>query len=230
MKLSKLALASLMCVCCVGTGVLSSVVLSHLTVSRMPAAPQIITAQANTSDRVDGYLTCTGYVDTNLEALYVLDSTTGILSAGVLSKNSKSASFQARYQGNVNLDLEKAITFMSKAGNSGSSKRSSSSSSRNKKKRDANSELQQQVAMAMPSEPKYIMTCGVHDMPGTGQTRPGASALYVTEVNTGLTLVYVLPWNASAHSSNVPVSLPITYYTIDRFLVPMVTEEAVDEE
>ncbi len=230
MKLSKLALVSLMCACCVGTGVLSSVTLSHLTTSRTPVASQIITARANTSDRVEGYLTCTGYVDVGIEALYVLDSTTGILSAGVLSKNSKSASFQAKYQGNVNMDLEKAITFLSQAGNAASGNSSKRSSSRNKKKRNAASELQQQVAMAMPSEPKYIMTCGMHDMPGTGQTRPGSSALYVTEVNTGLTLVYILPWNSSAHSSNVPVSMPLTYYTIDRFLVPMVTEEAVDEE
>ncbi len=228
MKLSKLALISMMCACCVGTGVLSSVTLSCLTASRRPDASETITVQANTSDRVDGYLTCTGTVDAGIEALYLLDSTTGILSAGVLSKNAKSASFQARYQGNVNLDLEKAITFMSKAGNSGSSKRSSSS--RNKKKRDAASELQQQVAMAMPSEPKYIMTCGVHDIPGTGQTRPGASALYVTEVNTGLTLVYILRWNASAHSSNVPVSMPLQCYMFDRFLAPMVMEETVDEE
>lgn len=225
MKLSNFTLGSLLCACCIGTGVLSCVATSLLVPAR---APEVTVARANTSDRVDGYLTCTGYVDANLEAFYLLDSSTGLLSAAVLSKNSSSQSFQAKYQGNVNVDLEKAITILNAKGGAGKKAPSSSSSSRSRKNKK--NVVAQSVSMMLPSEPKYVMTSGVHDMPGTGATRPGVSALYVTEVNTGLTLVYVLPWNSSAHSSNVPVTSPLTYYAIDRFLIPMVTEESVEEE
>lgn len=224
MKISNLALVSLLSACCVGTGIFSGLAVSR-TAPAPSQTPAVMVARANTSDRVDGYLTCTGYVDAGLEAVYLLDSTTGVLSAGVLSKNSNSAGFQARYQGNVNTDLERAITIMNKGGAGNKKSKSSARSSKSRK----NSETQQ-VAMMLPSEPKYIMTAGTHDIPGTNAVRPGASALYVTEVNTGLTMVYILPWNPSAHSGNVPVSTPITYYTIDRFLVPMVTEDSVDAE
>lgn len=224
MKISNLALVSMLTLCSVGTGIFSSLAVSRW-VPAPASAPAVTVARANTSDRVDGYLTCTGYVDVGIEAVYILDSTTGVLSAGVLSKNSNSAGFQARFQGNVYTDLERAIKYMN-SGTAGKKTKSSRTSSSKSRKNEEN----QQIAMMLPSEPKYIMTAGMHDIPGTNSIRPGLSALYVTEVNTGLTLVYILPWNPSAHSGNVPMSRPITYYTIDRFLIPMVTEDSVEGE
>ncbi len=223
MKRSNTIVCSLICAGCIATGVISSIATTFLTEK---AAPEVTVARANTSDRVDGYLTCTGYIDAGVEALYVLDSSTGLLSAGVLSKSTPN--FQAKYQGNVNADLAKAIKFMSARAEK-TTKRTSSRSSRTSK-RNRNDEGNAAAEMMLPSEPRYMMTAGMHDMPGTGMRRPGASALYVTEVNTGLTLVYILPWSSAAHSSNTPVSEPIQAYAIDRFLIPMVTEEAVEEE
>lgn len=203
--------------CCVATGVLSAWVVTE----REPEAPLQCVARAATSDRVDGYLTCTGFVDSGIEAVYVLDSTTGMLSVGVLSRNGRA--FQARYSGNVVVDLERAITAINKTAADASPKRPSS----RRKKGDI--EIPQ-GAIAIPTEPKFIMACGTHDMISSGTLRPSASALYVTEVNTGLIMVYVLPWNATAHSSGTPFASPITYYAVDRFLIPMVTEEVISEE
>lgn len=222
MKRSNTIICSLICVGCIATGVISSIVTTFLTEK---SAPEITVARANTSDRVDGYLTCTAPIDAGIEALYVLDSSTGLLSAGVLSKSTRN--FQAKYQGNVNMDLAKAIKFMSSQAEK-STKRNSRTSRSSKKNRNEDAAVSAETLL--PSEPRYIMTAGLHDMPGTGMRRPGASALYVTEVNTGLTLVYLLPWSSAAHSSNTPVSEPIQAYAIDRFLIPMVTEEAVEEE
>ncbi|MDO4569004.1 MAG: hypothetical protein Q4D38_01305 [Planctomycetia bacterium] len=205
-------------ICCVATGVVSSLFVSNYRSSEAQNFPAALLA--NTSDRLDGYLTCTGYVDAGVEAVYVLDSTTGMLSVGVLSKHPAARGFQARYQGNVLMDLEKAITVLNRQATGG--KKSSSRSKRGV------TDIPQ-VALAMPAEPKYIMSVGSHDITSTGNTRFGASALYVTEVNTGLMFVYILPWNPTAHSSNSPVAMPISYYTIERFLVPMVVEESVDE-
>lgn len=225
MKPLNLMIVSLLSVCCAVVGALSVIFISGMD-SRSTEQTQPMIARANTSDRVDGYLTCTGYVDPGVEALYLLDSSTGLLRAGVLSKNPQSPGFQAMYQGNVNMDLEKIIRMAGKMNNSrnSSAKKSSSRSRKNQKANDEN-----MTNTVMPSEPKYIMTSGVHDMPGSGIRQPGTSALYVTEVNTGITLVYILPWSSSAHSSNTPVQETISSFTFYRFLVPMIMEESVDE-
>ena len=226
MKFSKFGLISLICACCIGTGILAGAVVLML---QPKTQPNPLLVRANTSDRVDGYLTCTGYVEGGLEAVYVLDSTTGILSVGVLSRIPQSPGFQAIYQGNVNADLEKVILTMSKVGNTGrKSGRSSSSSKRNRK--DTEDAVVNSVPM-IPSEPKYIITSGTHDMVNQGSGfRPAVSALYVTECNTGITLVYVLRWNPSAHSANQQINLPLTFFTFHRFLTPMVMEEGVEVE
>jgi hypothetical protein len=115
---------------------------------------------------------------------------------------------------------------MSGSGQKGN--RSSSSTSKRNKKKELEGAAANSALMA-PSEPKYIITSGTHDIMNQGSgIRPGASALYVTECNTGITLVYVLPWNVAAHSNNTPFSSPITYFTFYRFLSPMVTEEGAD--
>ncbi|MCR5163144.1 MAG: hypothetical protein K6C40_03905 [Thermoguttaceae bacterium] len=229
MKFSKLSLISLICACCIGTGILAGA----LVLMFQPQTQQnpLLTVRANTSDRVDGYLTCTGYVDAGVEAVYVLDSTTGMLSAGVLSRNPKAPGFQATYQGNVNADLEKVITIASKMSNAGRKyNRPSSSSSSKRNRREAEGAAANNALMA-PAEPKYIITSGSHDIMHQGSgIRPGASALYVTECNTGITLVYVLPWNTAAHTNNMPYSSPITYFTFYRFLSPMVMEEGADAD
>lgn len=227
MKFSKLGLISLICACCIGTGLLAGAVV--LMFQPQTQSNPLLTVRANTSDRADGYLTCTGYVEGGIEAVYVLDSTTGVLSAGVLSKNPKAPGFQALYQGNVNADLEKVIMIASKMSGSGQKgNRSSSSTSKRNKKKELEGAAANSALMA-PSEPKYIITSGTHDIMNQGSgIRPGASALYVTECNTGITLVYVLPWNVAAHSNNTPFSSPITYFTFYRFLSPMVTEEGAD--
>lgn len=200
---------------CVATGVISSLLCVRFLPQKVAwnLGKEIPVALAATSDRVDGYMTCTAPVDGGNEAVFVLDSTTGLLSAGVLSK--VSPTFQSRYQGNVHADLRKAVGFLNNRGKKGSSR----------------SKKTTKQMIQLPQEPKYIMTTGIHSVVGQGGSiRPGASALYVTEINTGLMLVYILPWNPSSFTSNSPFNAPLTYYTVDRFVMPMVMEEVVEEE
>ncbi|MDO4574500.1 MAG: hypothetical protein Q4D98_04740 [Planctomycetia bacterium] len=197
----------------VGTGIFSGLMVGKCLQGNTQSA--IPTAQA-ACDRIDGYITLTMPVDGASEAVVVIDSTTGMLSAGVLSKMPNSG-FQSRFQGNLNADLQKAITYF----NNKAAKMTRKSS----KKKGA------QPLIQMPQEPKYIVTSGAESIVGrTTEVRPSVGALYVTEVNTGIMLVYILPWNQAMFSSNTPYAAPLTYYHIDRFVVPMVVEESVDEE
>lgn len=222
MKRSNLTVFVFAGLCCICTGIFSS---TFTTILLSDKTPEITIAKASTSDRVDGYLTCTAPIDAGIDALYLLDSSTGLLKAGVLAKNAPT--FQAQYTGNVTIDLAKVVALANGGKGMGEEKKSSRSSSRRKK---TSKKQPKMPAVMMPSEPKYIMSAGLHDIPGTGQTRPGASALYVTEVNTGITLVYLLPWTAQAHNSNTPIAMPIAYHTFHRFIVPLVSEEAIEDE
>lgn len=217
------------CAACVLTGVLASMMTGWMFFGGQAATEQAvvpatieipIARAAGGCDRADTYITTTGMVEMGIESVYVLDSMTGQLFAGVISKNMANNAFQARFQGNVKTDLAAVITkynALLSAAASGSSKRGASA---------AASITATQKAIQMPQEPKFIMTTGLHDQTGRqGAVMPSASALYVTEVNTGLMLVYMLPWNKTFHAGNRPYSSPISLMFFDRVVTPMVTEE-----
>lgn len=216
------------CAACVLTGVLASMMTGWMFFggrtteqAAVPATIEIpIARAAGGCDRADTYITTTGMVEMGIEAVYVLDSMTGQLFAGVISKNMSNSAFQAKYQGNVKKDLEAVITkynaLLSAAASSGSKRGGSAVSSI----------AATQKAIQMPQEPKFIMTTGIHDQTGRqGAVMPSVSALYVTEVNTGLMLVYMLPWNKTSHAGNRPFASPVQLMFFDRVVTPMVSEE-----
>ena len=204
---------------CIATGVISSV----LVASRM-STPAVVfpqTAQAY-SDRAEGYLTCTGSVDSENEAVFVLDQTTGQLSAAVVSQNGNTPGFQSRYQASVLKDLENAV----KEGGSTAAKTGKKRGNRTSRK---DKDAAKAVELTMPQEPKFIMTTGKTMFKGfSGKIKPATSALFITEINTGIMLVYVLPWDSTAHAGNQPFTQALQLYFADRFVTPIVMEEALE--
>ncbi len=219
------------CVCgaCVMTGVLASMLTGWALFGQMRTAEtapalemrEIPVARASGCDRAETYVTCAGVVDMGVEAVFVLDSLTGQLFAGVLSKNVGVNAFQAKYQGNVKSDFAAVVT---KYNND-----LAKIASRTTKSRTGNAATSiaaNQQAIQVPQEPKFIMTTGMHDQTGRGSNiMPSVSALYVTEVNTGLMLVYMLPWSKTAHASNKPYVDAAKLMFYERVVTPMVAEQ-----
>jgi hypothetical protein len=149
---------------------------------------------ATSTDRAADYLMATGYVDDNLEAVYYLDHLTGRLSAGVLSR--QHPDFQALYETNIKVDL--ASVLQSQTGSS----------------------------MAMPSKPEFLMVTGENDVRRLAGNRWQASrsALYVAEVNTGMILVYLIPWESELHNANQPSRGKLVLWTARQFTSAVVRE------
>ena len=59
---------------------------------------------------------------------------------------------------------------------------------------------------------KYLMVTGqAITRASTGGARPGASLVYVTDVNSGMFAAYAVPWDRTAESSNRMQSGPLVY-------------------
>lgn len=212
---SRLFRFTIFCACgaCILTGILSGLMLGWMSggggnaVLRDDEA-RLPVAQAAGIDRSDNVITCTGPVEQGVEAVYILDCNTGMLSANVLSKSLKG--FQARYLANVTKDLSGQVKRMGAAA-SGSKKRDAAATG---------------SMIEMPQIPKYVMTTVMHDFTGRmGNATPAAAAVCVTEINTGLSLVYIIQWNRQAHTTNAPIALPLTPLFADRVFQPQKEEE-----
>lgn len=204
---------------CVLTGVIASVLTGWMLQGKtQPAgrlAGEMPVAFAAGCDRAETYTTCTGMMEMGVEAVYVLDSMTGQLFGGVIAKNN--VGFQSVYQGNVKNDLNVAITKYNTAVQKMAGRTSRSKGS-------ATMSAAQQI-ITVPQEPKFIMTTGMHDRVGrVGNIMPSTSALFITEVNTGLMLVYVLPWSKTHHSTNNPYKENINCIFYERVIIPKTTE------
>jgi hypothetical protein len=161
------------------------------------------------SDRADNFILATGPVDGSCEAVYFLDGISGTLSAGVLSKMGKP--FQALYVASVGADLTKMVTFLNqsiKQGNQGG-RRSSA---------PPTPEIQ------MPQNPHFLMVTGNMDLrpAGAARQKPSVAVIYVAETNTGIVMVYMLPWDASRHAANLPDSAQLIPLTAHQFSAPVI--------
>ena len=75
-----------------------------------------------------------------------------------------------------------------------------------------------QLGVEIPHNPKFTMVSGAINAYATrGNVRPSLDTLFVTEVTSGLTIVYTIPWNSTLHSSNTPFSSPLRVWTVTRF-------------
>jgi hypothetical protein len=162
-------------------------------------------------DRVDNFIIATGPVDGEVEAVYFLDSMTGVLTARVLSKIGNS--FQASFSANVGGDLKTLVE--------GVNTRIRAETNSKKRVGPPRPEIQ------LPQNPKYVMTTGMADLlrgkampPGM---RPAAAVVYVVEVNTGVMVVYGVPWSSEYHTTGRLQAAQLQFLVGDQVTIPAVS-------
>lgn len=175
-----------------GTGLLLGLIFGGL----WPDSPLHATA----TDRVQNFAIASGFVDDESEAIYVLDFLTGKLRAAVVS-NRLPGGFQARYEADINADLTGVITTM----NAGAGTKHN--------RGHVGAEIQ------LPQTPSYLMVTGMADLKrgSSSRERPSRSLIYVYETNTGVMLVYAIPWSMEAHAANQPSGGPLILWARDQF-------------
>jgi len=167
---------------------------------------------AVSTDSTENFAIATGYVDDGVEAVYFLDFLTGTLRAAVLSNQSRG--FQARFEANINADLT-GVVQLGAAGMAAA----------NAQRRKAG--LPPLPQMEIPQSPRYLMTTGVIDIRRGAAARqiPAQAVLYVAEVNTGIVLTYIIPWDRHAHNSDLPAGGPLTLWAGDQFTTALIQTE-----
>lgn len=141
------------------------------------------------TDRSGEYIMTSGPVDGDVSATYFLDSTTGVITATVLSN--QRPGIQALYKANVTMDLGKFITI---------------------KKVGANGQ-----PLTLPTKPNYVMSAATIDLRRQGSKLiPAYAPLTLVETNTGIMMVYIIQWDRTKHSQNLPVQAALTPYTAEQ--------------
>lgn len=141
------------------------------------------------TDRSGEYILTSGPVDGDVAATYFLDSSTGIITATVLSN--QRPGIQAVYKANILNDLTKWINF---------------------KKTGVNGQ-----PLTLPEKPNYVMTTTTIDLRRSGNKLiPSYAPVHIVETNTGIMLVYIIQWDRTKHSQNIPVIAEMTPYTAEQ--------------
>ncbi|MFH1921902.1 MAG: hypothetical protein ABIP48_18710 [Planctomycetota bacterium] len=167
---------------------------------------------AVSTDSTEHFAIATGFVDDGVEAVYFLDFLTGTLRAAVLSNQSRG--FQARYEANINADLAGIVQL-------GASGMAAANAQRRK------AGLPPLPQMEIPQSPRYLITTGVIDIRRGAAARqiPAQAVLYVAEVNTGIVLTYIIPWDRQAHNADLPAGGPLTLWAGDQFTTALIQTE-----
>ncbi len=176
------------------------VVLGFILAGVMEPTP----VRAVATDRAENCVVATGWVDEGVEALYFLDFLTGTLRAAVPSNQTRD--FRARFEANVLADLQKVVDLQNAGLAAVNAQR-------------ARAGQPPLPPLQVPQNPRFLMVTGNLDIRrgGAARTRPSSAAVYVAELNTGIVLAYVIPWNQSAHAANQPQSGPMELWASDRF-------------
>lgn len=165
--------------------------------------------RAVATDRAENYAIATGWVDEGVEALYFLDFLTGTLRAAVPSNQTRD--FRARFETNVLADLQKVIDIQN----------ANLAQVNAQRARAGQPPL---PPLQVPQNPRFLMVTGNLDIRrgAAARTRPSAAAVYVAELNTGIVLAYVVPWNQSAHAANQPQGGSLELWASDRFATAII--------
>jgi hypothetical protein len=169
----------------------------------LPSTPLHATA----TDRSENVVMATGYVDDNIEAVFFLDSLTGMLTAAVPSIRATGMPYQAVWRANVGADMMTAVRMANSAtaGAKGGAAR---------------------PAIEVPKTPRFVMTTGQLDIrQRSARLRPARCVVYVTEANTGLIMTYALQWSLQAHSANQRIELPMTLWAAEKFATAAIRSE-----
>lgn len=161
---------------------------------------------ATATDRVQNFAIATGHVDEDMEAVFFLDFLTGTLKAAVLSRDSRTPQFRARYEANINADLARTIAFLNTGRGTGGGRKGHAAA--------AAGQIQ------VPQSPNYMMVTGAINLQANasaGRTPPGRCAVYVAETNTGIVMAYLVPWSPQDASANRAFASPLVLWTADHF-------------
>jgi len=167
----------------------------------LPSTPLHATA----TDRSENIVMATGYVDDMVEAVFVLDSLTGMLHAAVPSLQ-RMQDYQAVWQANVGADMVTAIQLVNKA--------------------TAGKGAAAKPAIQAPQTPRFVMTTGLLDIrQGAARMRPSRCVVHVAEANTGIIMTYLLPWSQQMHGTNQPLRMPMTLWAAQQFSTAVIRAE-----
>jgi hypothetical protein len=177
----------------VGIGLLVGVVIGSLC----PNIP----LHAGATDRSENIILATGYVDDQIEAVFFLDSLTGLLRAAVPSLL-RMSEYQSMWEANVGADLVTVIQTVNTAAARASGGKGGTG----------------RPAIQAPQTPRFVMVTGLMDVrQGSARMRPSRCVVHVAEANTGIVLTYVLPWSMQMHSASQPLRMPMTLWAAQQF-------------
>jgi hypothetical protein len=175
-----------------GIGLVAGAVIGGLC----PSTP----LHAVATDRSENILMATGFVDDQIEAVFFLDSLTGLLRAAVPSLQ-RASEYQAMWEANVGADMMTAVQAVNAAAARLSGKAGTA-----------------RAAIQPPQTPRFVMTTGLLDLrQGSARMRPSRCVVHVAEANTGIVMTYMLPWSIQMHNSNQPLRMPMTLWAAQQF-------------
>lgn len=160
-----------------------------------------IPLHGDATDRSENIIMATGFIDEGVEAVFFLDSLTGMLRAAVPSRL-RGQNYQAVWEANPGVDMMTAIqTLNATAAKIGGGKGAAP-----------------RPAIQAPQTPRFVMVTGWLDVQqGSSQMRPSRCVVHVCEANTGIVLTYLLPWSPQSHIRNAPWSMPMTLWAAQQF-------------
>ncbi|MDO4557828.1 MAG: hypothetical protein Q4C47_02555 [Planctomycetia bacterium] len=90
--------------------------------------------------------------------------------------------------------------------------------------------LARQMNVEVPKSPKFTMVSGAIDAYKTqGNIRPSLDLVFVTEVTSGLSIAYIIPWNQALHSNSTAFSAPLQIWATTRFATGAPVEAATGQ-
>ncbi len=177
----------------VGIGLLAGVVLGSLC----PNIP----LHGDATDRSENIIMATGFVDEGIEAVFFLDSLTGLLRAAVPSLQ-RMQDYQAMWEANVGADMMTAIQMVNTAAAKMSGGKGGTA----------------RPAIQPPQTPRFVMVTGWMDVrQGAVRMRPSRCVVHVAEANTGIVMTYLLPWSMQMHNANQPLRMPMQLWAAQQF-------------
>ncbi len=183
-------------------GLLAGVVIGSL----LPSTP----LHAVATDRSENILMATGFVDDQIEAVFFLDSLTGLLRAAVPSLM-RASEYQAMWEANPGADILTAIKTVNTAALKMSGGKGGGAA---------------RPAIQPPQTPRFVMVTGLMDLrQGSSRMRPSRCVVHVAEANTGIVMTYVLPWSIQMHNSNQPLRMPMTLWAAQQFSTAVIRAE-----
>ncbi len=184
-----------------GMGLLAGLLIGSL----LPNTP----LHASATDRSENIVMATGFIDDTIEAVFFLDSLTGVLRAAVPSQL-RMQDYQSMWQANVGADMLTAIQMVNTAAAKMSGGKGGAA----------------RPAIQPPQTPRFVMTTGLMDIrQGSARMRPSRCVVHVAEANTGIVMTYVLPWSVQMHTSNQPLRMPMTLWAAQQFSTAVIRTE-----